>query len=168
MKRVVRIRKVDLPGEKKVSSAICRIKGINFTMSNALIHVLNINGDTKLGELSDEDIERLRIAIESPKTIQLPAWLLNRRKDVETGSDVHLTGIDIALKVREDVKQEQELKSRRGFRLAAGLKVRGQRTKAHPRRGKTVGVVTKKKAAKMQKKTDSPKKEEKKGGAKKK
>jgi len=101
----------------------------------------------------------LSSAIDNPSAINLPAWLLNRRKDVETGKDLHLTGIDVALKVREDIKQMQETKSRKGFRFASGLKVRGQRTKAHPRRGKTVGVVTKKKAAKMQKKAE-PKKEE--------
>jgi len=50
MKRIVRIRKVDLPGDKKVGSVICRIKGINSMMSNALLHVLNIDGNVKLGE----------------------------------------------------------------------------------------------------------------------
>ncbi len=166
MKQIVRIRKVDLNGNRKVRDVITKIKGINFMMSNAIVNSLGINGDALLGELSDNDIERLKKAIEDPVSLNLPSWLLNRRKDVVSGVDKHITGVDISLVVREDIKRMQETKSYKGFRLAVGLKVRGQRTKSHPRKGATVGVITKKKAAKMQKKSE-PKKDKQKGGKKK-
>ncbi len=168
MKRIVRLRKVDLPGDKKVKHVICRIKGIKYSMSNAILNSLNIDGNTLLGELPDNDLERLKEAIINPAKLNLPSWMFNRQKDLETGDDLHLTGVDIPLMVREDIKRMKETKSRAGFRHGANLKVRGQRTKAHPRRGKTVGVVTKRKAAKMQKKNE-PKKDAKgkKGGKKK-
>jgi len=166
MKRIVRIRKVDLPGERKVRIALCKIKGVDFMMSNAILNVLNIDGDSLIGELPDTDIDRLKGVIENPTTLDIPKWLLNRRKDAGTGEDKHLTGMDIPLAVREDIKGLQETKARRGFRHGAKLKVRGQRTKAHPRRGKTVGVITKKKAAKMQKKPEGKKETSKKPAAK--
>lgn len=155
MKKIVRIRKVDLPGDKKVGSVICKIKGINFMTSNALLHSLNIDKHALLGDLSDSDVEHLKTAIDNPSVINMPKWLLNRRNDLDTGVDMHLTGMDLPLKVREDVKVMQETRSYKGFRHGAGLKVRGQRTKAHPRKGSAVGVITKKKAAKMQKKPES-------------
>jgi len=151
-------------GDKKVFNAIRKVKGINFAIGNAILESLSINGNTLLGELSDADIERLKEAIKSPSKLGLPDWLLNRRKDIETGSDLHLTGMDVSLSVRSDIKLMQEVRSRKGLRHGSNLKVRGQRTKAHPRKGKTVGVVTKKKAAKMQKKPE--KKSVAKGGKK--
>jgi len=168
MRRIVRIKRVDLPGDKKVGSIITRIKGIKFSMSHAILNSLNIDGNTLLGELPDEDLERLKKAIDDPSSLGLPSWLFNRRGDIETGEDKHLTGMDIPLTVREDIKRMKETKSLKGFRHALGLKVRGQRTKAHPRKGRAVGVVTKRRAAKMQKKEAKPKKQEAKGGKKKK
>ncbi|MBD3312635.1 30S ribosomal protein S13 [archaeon] len=169
MKRIVRIRKVDLPGERKVGTAICKIKGVNFMMSNAILNALNINKEAIIGELPDKIIDKLKKAINDPSSLNIPQWLFNRLADVTTGSDRHLTGTDIPLTVREDVKRLKDTQSLKGYRHAAGLKVRGQRTKAHPRQGLAVGVVTKKKAAKMMKKDGvKPIGAKKKEGAKKK
>lgn len=152
MKRIVRIRKVDLPGEKRVGNAICKINGVDFMMSSAILNALDIDKDAVIGELPDKIIDKLKKAIEDPSKLPIPKWLFNRLGDVTTGDDRHLTGTDISLTVREDIKRMKNTQSLKGYRHAAGLKVRGQRTKAHPRQGLAVGVVTKKKAAKMMKK----------------
>ncbi|HLE06410.1 MAG TPA: 30S ribosomal protein S13 [Candidatus Nanoarchaeia archaeon] len=166
MKKIIRIRKVDLMGDKKVGHSLTKIKGIDFMMSNAILNTINIDPNLILGDLSDADLEKIREVVESPAKLKLPKWLLNRRKDIDTGADMHLTGMDLPLAVRDDVKRMQETKTRKGIRHAVGLKVRGQRTQAHPRHGRTVGVITKKKAAKLQKST-GPAKEEKKESPKK-
>ena len=168
MKRIVRISKVDLSGDKQVSHTIRKIKGVDYMMSNALLNSLGINKKTLLGELPEEDIDKLKKAIESPEQMGLPTYLLNRQKDRLTGEDKHLTGLQVSLTEREDIKRMEDNRSRKGFRHALGLKVRGQRTRAHPRKGMAVGVVTKKKLAKMQKSGgDGKKKEAKKAAAKK-
>jgi small subunit ribosomal protein S13 len=77
----------------------------------------------------------------------LPAWLLNRRKNLETGKDMHLISADLVLRTKMDIEQMKEIKSWRGYRHAYGLKVRGQRTRTTGRKGKALGVK-KKEAAK--------------------
>jgi small subunit ribosomal protein S13 len=156
MKKIVRISKIDLPGEKKVGSAIRKIKGIDFMMSNAILEAVGINGNDLLGEIPDAKIEKLKKAINNPAGLDIPKWMLNRRCDVLTGDDLHLTGTEIPLTLREDINRMKDTRSRKGLRHAKGLKVRGQRTKAHPRTGMAVGVITKKKKAKMMKKDGAP------------
>ncbi len=170
MQKIVRIRKVDLPGDKKIRYILNKIKGIKFAMAYAILQKLNIDGDTLLGELPPEKIEELKKAIEDPASLGLPSFLFNRRKDMATGEDIHLTGMSVKLAEMEDIRRMQETKSWRGLRLAKGLKVRGQRTKAHPRKGATLGVITRRKAAKMQKKEQKKQKQQsskQKGGKKK-
>ncbi len=71
--------------------------------------------------------------------------MVNRRKDPETGEDVHLTGSDLDFAIKQDKEKHMALKSWKGVRYAAGLPVRGQRTRTMGRKGKTVGVHRKKK-----------------------
>lgn len=80
----------------------------------------------------------------SDSSSSFPSWLLNRRKDVETGENSHLSGVALDLKKREDINRLRKIKSYKGFRHELGLPVRGQRTRSSFRRNKTVGVSKKK------------------------
>ena len=66
--------------------------------------------------------------------------MLNRRKDRETGEDRHVVTSDLKFENEFDIKNLKKIKVYRGVRHSLGLPVRGQRTKAHFRHGKTVGV----------------------------
>ena len=66
-----------------------------------------------------------------------------RRRDIESGKDLHKIGSDLALQTRNDIDKMRRIKSWRGFRHTHGLKVRGQRTKTTGRKGKAVGVKKK-------------------------
>jgi small subunit ribosomal protein S13 len=70
--------------------------------------------------------------------------MLNRRKDVYTGENRHLTGVDLTLGNNEDINLMKKMRSYKGIRHERGQKVRGQRTKSTGRTGATVGVVRKK------------------------
>ncbi len=86
-----------------------------------------------------------------PEILALPTWLVNRRRDYETGKDMHLLQSDLNLANESDVKRLQKIRSRRGVRHALHLPLRGQRTKANFRRNKgrgSLGVQRKKEAAK--------------------
>jgi ribosomal protein S13 len=74
----------------------------------------------------------------------VPAWLLNRRKDLETGRALHFIGPDLTLRIMADITFMREMRSWKGTRHSLGLKVRGQRTKTTGRSGRVVGVVKKK------------------------
>ena len=74
------------------------------------------------------------------KNLSLPSWLLNRKKDFHSGEDKHLVTTDLDLQKEFDIRRMKKIKSYKGIRHAQGLPVRGQRTKAHFRKGKAIGV----------------------------
>jgi len=161
-RQIVRVVNTDLDGNKPIYHALRKIKGINFSMSNAVCRQLKIDSNKKAGDLSDDEIKKIENLIKEPK--ELPPWLLNRRKDFDTGEDIHLVVSDLKFRKEFDIKRLQKIKSYRGIRLALGLPVRGQRTKAHFRKGSAVGV--RKKGIKMQKKPTEVKGKEPKGSSK--
>ena len=152
--QIVKVSQTYLDGEKPLSMALMKIKGINFMFSNALCNVLEIDGSRKLNTLNQQEIQAIEALLEHP-TDKLPAWLLNRRKDYETGENLHLTAVKLSLNKEIDIKRLKQVKSYRGLRHAWGLPLRGQRTRSHFRHGRAVGVS--KKAQKTVKKADSSK-----------
>ncbi|MBU1204246.1 MAG: 30S ribosomal protein S13 [Nanoarchaeota archaeon] len=153
MRSIIRIHNTDLDGNKAIYMALKKIKGISFMFSNAICNHLKISKSKKSGELTPEEIKRIEKLVEDPK--ELPDWMLNRRKDIETGENIHITTAKLRLTLESDLKKLKKIKSYRGMRHAWNLPVRGQRTKAHFRRGKKVGVV-KKKIVQAKKKSDKP------------
>jgi len=141
-KKIVRIAATDLDSSLSVINGLRKIKGISFMFANAVCQKLGIDKKTKLGDLTEEDINRIEKFIKNP---DLPKWLLNRRKDFETGADTHLVGGDLELKVKSDIEFLKKIRCYRGIRHEMGLPVRGQRTGGKSfRKGKTIGVTKKK------------------------
>ena len=152
-RHIVRILGADSAGTLKVSYAVKSIKGISLSLSNAILKKAEINPDLRAGFLTEADIEKIEDVIKDPAQYGIPAWLMNRRKDTETGKDMHLISADLVLKVKNDVDDAKSIRSWRGYRHAYGLKVRGQRTKTTGRSGKSLGV---KKKTLMQKPGGAP------------
>jgi len=142
-RHILRITGTDVDGTLKASYALTKIKGISLNLSNAILKKAGVNPDTRAGFLTEADIERIEEIINEPAKHGLPGWLLNRRKDLETGKDSHLITADLVLRTKMDIEQVKEMKSWRGYRHAYGLKVRGQRTKTTGRKGKALGVKKK-------------------------
>jgi len=140
---IVRIAGTDLDGTLKLNYALANIKGIGITLANAITRKANINPETRIGFLTEIDTERLEDIITNPTKHGFPPWMLNRAKDMETGKDQHLTGADLALKIKTDIEEMKNLKSWRGYRHAYGLRVRGQHTRTTGRSGKAMGVKKK-------------------------
>ena len=139
-KHIVRIVGNDIPGEKKLIVGLTQIRGIGFTFANAILDKLGIDNNSNIGNLTDAQVTSIENLIKNPSTEGFPDWFLNRRKDVETGTDMHLITSDIALTVRNDIEREKGIGSWRGIRHMFGLKVRGQRTRTTGRKGGAVGV----------------------------
>ena len=124
---MARIAGVDLPREKRVEVALTYIYGIGLPTSQIILTQANVNPDTRVRDLTEEQVNRLRD-------------IIDRRYKVEG---------DLRREVALNIKRLQEIGSYRGLRHRRNLPVRGQRTKtnARQRRGpkKTVGVRRKKK-----------------------
>ncbi|MCD6260390.1 MAG: 30S ribosomal protein S13 [Thaumarchaeota archaeon] len=139
-KLVVRFMGTDLDGSLKVPYALTRVKGIGVMLGYALARAAGIDPEKRLGYLSEEELKRLEEVAKNPLAHGIPSWLLNRRKDLSTGKDLHLYGSDLVYTIKEDIRREMRIKSWRGVRHSLGLKVRGQRTRTTGRTGTAVGV----------------------------
>ncbi|MEM3580521.1 MAG: 30S ribosomal protein S13, partial [Candidatus Bathyarchaeia archaeon] len=144
-RHILRITDTDIDGSLKAPYALRKIKGISLNLANAILKKAGIDPNIRAGFLTEAEVEKIEEIIKEPTKFGLPGWLLNRRKDLETGKDMHLISADLILRTKMDIEKMKELKSWRGYRHAYGLKVRGQRTRTTGRTGKAVGV--KKKAA---------------------
>ena len=139
-RHIVRVTDTDIDGTLKVGYALTKIKGVSISLANAILKKAEVNPEIRLGLLSEEQVRKIEEILENPAKYGIPSWLLNRRKDLETGKDLHLLSSDLVLRTKMDIDLMKKIKSWRGYRHAHGLKVRGQRTRTTGRTGKTVGV----------------------------
>ena len=139
-RHIVRVTDTDIDGTLKVGYALTKIKGVSISLANAILKKAEVNPEIRLGLLSEEQVRKIEDILEDPAKYGIPSWLLNRRKDLETGKDLHLLSSDLVLRTKMDIDLMKKIKSWRGYRHAHGLKVRGQRTRTTGRTGKTVGV----------------------------
>ena len=119
---MARIAGIDIPREKRVEIALTYIYGIGLPTSQKILVQANVNPDTRVRDLTEEQVNRLR-------------EIIDRRHKVEG---------DLRREIALNIKRLIEIGSYRGTRHRRNLPCRGQRTKtnARQRRGpkKTVGV----------------------------
>jgi len=138
---IVRIVGNDIPGERKIIIGLTQIKGIGYNFATAILDTLKINPNSNIGYLNESNVQEIEKLITDPSSSDFPSWFLNRRKDVETGKDIHILTSDIDFTLRNDIERERITSSWRGIRHMYGLKVRGQRTRCTGRKGGAVGVA---------------------------
>ena len=124
---MARISGVDLPREKRVEIALTYIYGIGPATAKRLLAAANVNADTRVKDLTDDEVKALAEAIET--------------------EHVMVEG-DLRREVAMNIKRLQEIGCYRGIRHRRGLPVRGQKTKtnARTRKGPKKTVGRKKKA----------------------
>jgi len=142
-KYIVRLAGNDLDGTRKAAYALTKVKGVNIRTAEAVLRQANIPLAKRIGFLSDVEIRKIEEIVRNLGNHDLPAWLLNRRKDLETGKDIHLITSDLDLQMKTDIEKMKTIRSWRGYRHSYGLKVRGQKTRTTARKGKAVGVKKK-------------------------
>ena len=130
---LVRIADTDLAGAKQLHLALTAIKGINFSFSNMLCKIAGIDKSRQVGTLSDAEVSKLNEIIKEPAKFGAPGWMLNRNKDYDSGINMHLIRGDLQFQKENDIKRLRMIKSYKGSRHAAGLPVRGQRTRTNAR-----------------------------------
>ena len=140
---IIRFAGTDIEGTQPVTYALTNVKGIGITLASVIIEKSGISPEARMGFLSVTEVEKIEDVIKNPTNYGVPKWLLNRRKDMETGKDLHLLGTDLIVQTKDDIDQMKKIRSWKGFRHSYGLKVRGQRTKTTGRAGKAMGVKKK-------------------------
>lgn len=142
-KHLVRIAATDLAGTKPVLVALTGIKGIGIRLAPLVADRADVKRDVKIGNLSDEEVERVAEIVEN-LVDETPSWMRNRQRDPDSGEDLHLVGPEIEITTKDDINRLKKIRAYRGVRHEHGLRVRGQRTRANNRSGITVGVQRKK------------------------
>ncbi|AWR97119.1 30S ribosomal protein S13 [Acidianus sulfidivorans JP7] len=137
---IVRLFGQDVDGTMKVPYALAMIKGIGYNTARAIVMKTGLDKDRRLGELTDAQLKKIEEMLSNKQISGLPYWMYNRRKDFESGKDMHLVTSELIFYARNDIEREKKVKSWRGVRHSLGLKVRGQKTKTTGRIGTTVGV----------------------------
>jgi|SRR6185312_14733377 small subunit ribosomal protein S13 len=119
---MARIAGVDLPRDKRVEIGLTYIYGIGLTTSQRLLQQTSINIDTRVRDLTDDEVQRLRDIVEKEMVVEG----------------------DLRREVSMNIKRLMDIGSYRGLRHRRGLPVHGQRTKtnARTRKGpkKAIGV----------------------------
>ena len=139
LKYLVRVANTDLEGGKMVLYGLRKIRGINTMFANAVCVVAGVDPCKKAGYLTDEEVSRLNQAIASPLAKGIPVWMVNRRKDPETGEDMHTITGDLQFYRENDIKMMKKIKCYKGVRHIFNLPCRGQRTKSNFRKTKSKG-----------------------------
>jgi small subunit ribosomal protein S13 len=123
---MARIAGVDVPREKRVEIGLTYIYGVGRTRSQQTLAACGINPDTRVRDLSEEEVKRLRDFIDASFKVEG----------------------DLRREVAQNIKRKIEINSYQGIRHRRGLPVRGQRThtNARTRKGpkRTVGGLKKK------------------------
>ena len=122
---MARIAGVDLPREKRVEIGLTYVYGIGRTSATKILEATGINPDTRVKDLTEDEIAKIRDAIDKEYTVEG----------------------DLRREVALNIKRLTEIGSYRGLRHRKGLPVRGQRTKtnARTRKGPKRTIANKKK-----------------------
>ncbi len=122
---MARISGVDLPREKRVEIGLTYIYGIGLVSSQRILAEANVNPDTRVKDLTDDEVGRIRDVIDASQTVEG----------------------DLRREIAMNIKRMQEIGCYRGIRHRKGLPVRGQKTKtnARTRKGPKRTVANKKK-----------------------
>jgi len=122
---MARIAGVDIPREKRVEIGLTYIFGIGRTSANKILASTGINPDTRVKDLSEDDVAKIRELIDNDYTVEG----------------------DLRRNVAMDIKRMVEIGCYRGIRHRKGLPVRGQRTQtnARTRKGPAKTIANKKK-----------------------
>ncbi|MEK6986346.1 MAG: 30S ribosomal protein S13 [Candidatus Thermoplasmatota archaeon] len=139
---LVRIQNTDLDGKKPAGVALGYVPGVGKRLAPIVARDAGVDPFGRIGDLPEEKIQLLNTVI-TELTESLPTWMVNRRKDPETGEDRHMVGTEITIMLREDLNRLKKIRSWRGYRHERKLPTRGQRTKANGRFGAAVGVQRK-------------------------
>lgn len=138
---LTRIMATDIPSRLSIYAGLTKIKGISWALSRAICKNMKLDKNRKISTLTEAEIDQINSYIKNLSAAQFPAWLLNRRKDVDTGQDKHLLTTELDLQREFDIRKMKKIKCYKGIRHSLGQPVRGQRTRSHFRKGRSIGVT---------------------------
>ncbi|MDD5171889.1 MAG: 30S ribosomal protein S13 [Candidatus ainarchaeum sp.] len=144
---IVRIAGKDVKGQVNLLRALRAVRGISHTLAvSAAVAIkrdLSIDPNGRVGDLTEAQIESIDQLLYSLQDHGVPAYLMNRCSDFNSGVNRHVIMNDLLFETTQDLEREKKSYSWKGYRHTYGQKVRGQRTRNTGRTGMAVGVLRK-------------------------
>ena len=137
--------RTQVDGNAKIEYGLTQVRGVGRRFSQAIVRVAKLNPNLRIGALPEKDLNRIEEIILDPIKNGVPNWMVNRKKDLRTGEDLHIIGNRLDISLKRDIDRMKKIKSYKGVRHHQKLKVRGQRTRSTGRHGLVVGVMRRKK-----------------------
>ncbi|KNZ44723.1 40S ribosomal protein S18 [Puccinia sorghi] len=137
---ILRLLNTNVDGRIKIMFALTQIRGVGRRLANVACKKADVDLNKRAGELNPDELERIVTIIQNPAQFKIPAWFLNRQRDIVDGKSYQVLSNGLDSKLREDLERLKKIRAHRGLRHYWGLRVRGQHTKTTGRRGKTVGA----------------------------
>ncbi len=138
-------------GDKKLRNALLKVKGVGKSLANAIPVAAGLDPNAMIGSLNDEQLEKLGSVIKEPGKFGIPDHMLNKRAEIFSGENKHLTGSELTFAVKSNIDFMKKIRCYKGVRHSYGLPVRGQRTRSSFRKGMIVGVSRKELKARKEK-----------------
>ena len=136
--------RTQVDGNAKIEYGLTQVRGVGRRFSQAIVRVAKLNPNLRIGALPEKDLNRIEEIILDPVKNGVPNWMVNRKKDLRTGEDLHIIGNRLDISLKRDIDRMKKIKSYKGVRHHQKLKVRGQRTRSTGRHGLVVGVMRRK------------------------
>lgn len=108
---LLRVLNTNVQGSRKVMYALCQIRGIGRRFANLICKKAEVDLNKRAGELTEEELEALKLIIAQPLQFNIPNWFLNNQKDHKDGKYTQLVSNQLDTKLRDNLERMKKIRS---------------------------------------------------------
>merc|ERR1712183_649960 len=101
---ILRLLNTNIDGKRKIQYALTEIKGVGRRYANVVCKKADVDLAKRAGELNPDELERIVTILQNPTQYKIPAWFLNRQRDIVDGKNGQLLSNQLDSKLREDLE----------------------------------------------------------------
>ena len=107
---IIRLADSDVDGLTRIGMGLTSVKGVGVRTALAICKIAGVDKDKLGGHLTDDEQQKIRDAIESYPT-EVPVWMLNRQRDIESGDELHLFSMEVSMIQDDDIARLRSTKA---------------------------------------------------------
>ena len=116
---ILRLADSDIDGLRPIAQGLTSIPGVGKRTAGQICRMAEIDGTKLGGHLNDDEQNRIRSTIDE-YALNVPWWLVNRQRDLQSNEDAHIIGTEVKLTRKDDVSRLASIKTYRGIRHRSG------------------------------------------------
>lgn len=107
---MLRVMNTNLEGSTTVAYALTQIKGIGRRLANLVCKKADINLRKRAGELTEDELNTIKVILANPQQFNIPKWFLNRQKDPVNGTWSQILSNNIDTQLRDDIERMKKIR----------------------------------------------------------